>query len=94
MRRLHPQQGIRLQPERFLEPDRHFGRQALPPVEQLAHRLARHAKAIRRVGYRERKMIDHIALEPGPGMNREARMKLDRHAPIVPLRRAPIKVLL
>ena len=43
MRRLHPQQRIRLQPERLLEPDRHFGRQTLPPVEQLAQRLARHA---------------------------------------------------
>ena len=79
MRRLHPQQRIRLQPERLLEPDRHFGRQALPPVEQLAHRLARHAQVIRRVGNRERKMIDHIALEPWPGMNRDRRVKLHGH---------------
>ena len=77
VRRLHPHRRIRLQPERFLEPDRQFRRQTLPSIEQLAHRLARHAKVIGRVGDREREMIDDIALEPLSGMTCNGRVKLN-----------------
>ena len=85
MRRLHPQQRVRPQPKRLLEPDRHFGRQSLVPIKQLAHRLARDAKVIGEVGDIQLCRFDNLRAQPLPRMNREARMKLDRHRGTLPL---------
>ena len=60
MRALHPHQRICLQSERLLEPDRHFRRQPLPPVEQLTHRLARDAKVIGEVGDIQPRRLNHL----------------------------------
>jgi hypothetical protein len=79
MRHLHPEQRFRPQPERTLEPHRHFGGEASPAAQQVAHRLPRHAQPFGGGGDAEAVGLNDLGPQPGAGMQSEARMQRDGH---------------
>src|SRR5688572_3960602 len=61
---LHPEHGIRLQPESLFEPDRHFRGQAGLGVEQGAHGLAGDAHMVCKVSDLELRRLYDFGPEP------------------------------
>src|SRR5690606_6520897 len=73
MRRLHPDQRIRLKAEQLLKANRHVGGQASPPVQQAARSLTSYAHMMSKPGDGQASGLDNLRAEELDGVNAQGK---------------------